>query len=314
MVELLLLLLPVAAASGWYTARRGMASKTQKQPPQIAPVYFKGLNYLLNEQPDKAIDLFIELLDVDSDTVETHLALGNLFRRRGEVDRAIRIHQNLIARPSLNREQRAQALLELGQDYMRAGLFDRAENLFLELTELKLYNEQAYIYLLEIYQQEKEWQRCLDVAEKISESHYPSRPNAVAHFYCELAEQMLSQQNVIGCGGLSQTCPAGTAKQCAGVAITGRDRIYPGETADRWSNCYSRLRTTIPSILSEVLPRLVECYKKLGRQPELFEYLQQLYQRHHCTEAMMILSEMIVEKEGEGAGCGCLAQTSGRDT
>ncbi|MEW8498538.1 MAG: tetratricopeptide repeat protein, partial [Candidatus Thiodiazotropha taylori] len=190
------MLLPVAAASGWFAARRGVAVKSQKQPQEISPVYFKGLNYLLNEQPDKAIDLFIKLLDVDSDTVETHLALGNLFRRRGEVERAIRIHQNLIARPSLSREQRAQALLELGQDYMRAGLFDRAENLFIELTELKLHNEQANIYLLEIYQQEKDWKRCLEVADRITVSHYPALHNSIAHFYCELAEEQLRQQNM----------------------------------------------------------------------------------------------------------------------
>ncbi|MEJ2123258.1 MAG: tetratricopeptide repeat protein [Alphaproteobacteria bacterium] len=195
MLEFLILLLPVAAASGWVAARRSLAVKQQKQPQDISPVYFKGLNYLLNEQPDKAIDLFIEMLDVDSDTVETHLALGNLFRRRGEVDRAIRIHQNLIARPSLNREQRAQALLELGKDYMRAGLFDRAENLFIELTELRLFNDQAYLNLLEIYQQEKDWQRCLDVTAKINSLRDPTLNNAIAHFYCELAEGQLRSQN-----------------------------------------------------------------------------------------------------------------------
>ncbi|MCU7891856.1 MAG: lipopolysaccharide assembly protein LapB [Candidatus Thiodiazotropha sp. (ex Ustalcina ferruginea)] len=300
MLELLLLLLPVAAASGWYTARRGMATKKQKKPQEISPVYFKGLNYLLNEQPDKAIDLFIELLDVDSDTVETHLALGNLFRRRGEVDRAIRIHQNLIARPSLSREQRAQALLELGQDYMRAGLFDRAENLFLELTELRLYNEQAYVYLLEIYQQEKDWLRCLEVAEKITVSHYPTLHNAIAHFYCELAEQMLSQQNIAAAEGYLKR-----AQQVQRSNV--RALLLQGEIDYTRGDCRSVVRLLRqvedydPVYLSEVLHRLVECYRKLGLQQELFEYLQQLYERHHCTEAMLILSEMVADKEGESA-------------
>ncbi|MCU7932259.1 MAG: lipopolysaccharide assembly protein LapB [Candidatus Thiodiazotropha sp. (ex Codakia rugifera)] len=300
MLELLLLLLPVAAASGWYTARRGMVTKKQKQPQEISPVYFKGLNYLLNEQPDKAIDLFIELLDVDSDTVETHLALGNLFRRRGEVDRAIRIHQNLIARPSLSREQRAQALLELGQDYMRAGLFDRAENLFLELTELRLYNEQAYVYLLEIYQQEKDWLRCLEVADKITVSHFPTLHNAIAHFYCELAEQMLSQQNIAAAEGYLKR-----AQQVQRSNV--RALLLQGEIDYARGDCRSVVRLLRqvedydPAYLSEVLPRLVECYRKLGLQQELFEYLQQIYDRHHCTEAMLILSEMIADKEGESA-------------
>ncbi|MCU7906419.1 MAG: lipopolysaccharide assembly protein LapB [Candidatus Thiodiazotropha sp. (ex Epidulcina cf. delphinae)] len=300
MLEVLLLLLPVAAASGWYTARRGMTPKKQKQPQEISPVYFKGLNYLLNEQPDKAIDLFIELLDVDSDTVETHLALGNLFRRRGEVDRAIRIHQNLIARPSLSREQRAQALLELGQDYMRAGLFDRAENLFLELTELRLYNEQAYIYLLEIYQQEKDWQRCLEVADKITVSHYPSLHNSIAHFYCELAEQMLSQQNSAAAESYLRRAQQIQRGNVRALMLQGRIDYTRGDYRSV-IRLLRQVEENDPAYMPDILPRLVDCYRKLGQQQALFEYMQQLYQRHHSTEAMLILSEMIADAEGESA-------------
>ena len=152
---LLCLLLPVAAFSGWWIGRRGQRSAGQLSSG-LNPDYFKGLNFVLNEQPDKAIEVFIRMLEVDSETVETHLALGNLFRRRGEVDRAIRIHQNLIARPTLNMEQRSNALLELGMDYMRSGLLDRAEGLFLELIDSGSHLNQAYSQLLEIYQQEKD--------------------------------------------------------------------------------------------------------------------------------------------------------------
>lgn len=122
------LLLPVAALSGWYAARREQGSAPVL--PRLSPDYFKGINYLLNEQPDKAIEVFTRMLEVDSETVETHLALGNLFRKRGEVDRAIAIHQNLIARTNLTDEERTLALLELGIDFMKSGLLDRAEGLF----------------------------------------------------------------------------------------------------------------------------------------------------------------------------------------
>ncbi|MCK5387306.1 MAG: lipopolysaccharide assembly protein LapB, partial [Gammaproteobacteria bacterium] len=118
--ETLFLLLPVAALSGWFMGRRSLLKK-DSGCSDIPLNYLKGLNFLLDEQPDKAIDLFIQMLEVNSETVETHLALGSLFRRRGEVDRAIRIHQNLIARPTLLPAQRAHALFELGQDYMKAG-------------------------------------------------------------------------------------------------------------------------------------------------------------------------------------------------
>ncbi|MDY6992503.1 MAG: lipopolysaccharide assembly protein LapB, partial [Pseudomonadota bacterium] len=145
MIELLWLLLPIAAASGWLVAK-------QRDMPQsmhpLSPYYFKGLNYLLNEEPDKAIDAFIKIIEIDNETVETHLALGALFRRRGEVNRAIRIHQNLIARPALSPQQRFSAMLELSQDYYRAGLLDRAEYLFQELTHSQEHQIYAYHQLL----------------------------------------------------------------------------------------------------------------------------------------------------------------------
>jgi lipopolysaccharide biosynthesis regulator YciM len=126
MINLWPLLLPAAAWSGWWVAKRSSSDKASHQATRLTHEYVVGLNYLLNEQADKAVDIFIKLLDVDSETVETHLALGSLFRRRGEVDRAIRIHQNLIARPQLTVHERKEALMALGQDYMSAGVFDRA--------------------------------------------------------------------------------------------------------------------------------------------------------------------------------------------
>src|SRR6478609_9594774 len=127
MINLWPLLLPAAAWSGWWLAHRSFSEKRVAVSNRLSREYVVGLNYLLNEQSDKAVDIFIKLLEVDSDTVETHLALGSLFRRRGEVDRAISIHQNLIARPQLSLLQRKEALMALGQDYMGAGVFDRAE-------------------------------------------------------------------------------------------------------------------------------------------------------------------------------------------
>lgn len=300
MVEFLLLLLPVAAASGWYAARRSLLVKQQKQPQEISPVYFKGLNYLLNEQPDKAIDLFIKMLEVDSETVETHLALGNLFRRRGEVDRAIRIHQNLIARPSLNREQRAQALLELGQDYMRAGLFDRAENLFLELTELRLLNEQAYINLLEIYQQEKDWQRCLEVAAQINTLRNPSLNNAIAHFYCELAEGQLRLQNTGAAENYLKRAQQVIRSHVRATMLQGQIELARGECKGV-IRLLKRVEEQDAAYLPEILPTLVSCYRKMGLQQELYAYLQELYTRHQCTEAMLYLADMIAEKDGGDA-------------
>ena len=160
-------LLPVAALSGWLLAMRHYKKQPQRHAKAFNPEYFKGLNYLLNEQPDKAIDVFIGLLEVNSETVETHLALANLFRRRGETERAIRIHQNLIARPSLHGEQRLQAMVELGLDYMHAGVLDRAEHLFLELLQQPQPHPEAAKQLMRIYQQEKNGRRQLKWANRL---------------------------------------------------------------------------------------------------------------------------------------------------
>ena len=196
-IDLLLLLLPVAAASGWYAAKRSIDANTHKDNDGFTRPYLVGLNYLLNEQPDKAVDVFIKMLEVDSEMVETHLALGTLFRRRGEADRAIRIHQNLIARPNLSKELRLQALLALGEDYLKAGVLDRAERVLLEFTEIAS-GEIAIIglrHLLDIYQQEKRWDLAINIANKLLTHGEPYQRN-IAHYYCELALQAKAQSQL----------------------------------------------------------------------------------------------------------------------
>src|SRR5919201_5081419 len=150
-----LLALPLFFALGWLAARidiKQLLSESRALPMS----YFRGLNFLLNEQPDKAIEAFIEVVKVDPQTVELHFALGSLFRRRGEIERAIRMHQNLVERPDLGEEQKRVELYELAQDYLKAGLLDRAEELFLKLDGTP-HAESALKFLLEIYQQEKDW-------------------------------------------------------------------------------------------------------------------------------------------------------------
>ena len=160
---ILILLLMAAAALGWLFAQWERSGRHDSSFKQVSAEYFKGLNYLLNEQPDKAIEVFIKMAEVDSDTVETHFALASLFRRRGEVDRAIRIHQNLIARPSLSRMHRAQALFELAQDYLRAGLLDRAESILLEMLDTPPYTDTAFRCLISLYDQHKDWAQALSM-------------------------------------------------------------------------------------------------------------------------------------------------------
>ena len=188
MMELLWLLLPVAAASGWWVARREYVYKRNGAITRNTE-YFKGLNYLIDDKPDQAIAVFTRMADVDRETAETHLTLGNLFRRRGEVDRAIHIHSSLIARSNLTTDQRCQALFELGEDYLRAGLFDRAEELFRELLNQSDYTEVALSRLVHIFQQEKDWRQAMAHSDRLERISGESKRRQTAHFCCELAEE-----------------------------------------------------------------------------------------------------------------------------
>ncbi len=193
MLELFWLLLPVAACSGWIAGSKNklkLSSSRQFKDNTFNQKYIKGLNLILNEQTDKAVDVFIDLFSVDNDTVETHLALGSLFRRRGEVERAIRIHQNVIARPNLCAQQRLNGMLELGYDFLFAGVLDRAENIFNDILKQYPNNIIALQYLLDIYQQQRDWQAAINIALLLKKHSFGSYPDKytknVVHYYCEL--------------------------------------------------------------------------------------------------------------------------------
>ncbi|PKH99655.1 lipopolysaccharide assembly protein LapB, partial [Shewanella sp. 11B5] len=189
MLEILFLLLPIAAGYGWYMGRRSIRHSDSQQTKKLSRDYFTGLNFLLSNESDKAVDLFISMLDVDDETIDTHLSLGSLFRKRGEVDRSIRIHQNLIARPSLTNEQRDIAMMELGKDYMAAGFYDRAEEIFINLVSQDDHSEEAETQLLLIYQVTKEWQNAIDITKRLPRKRQQVLKCTTAHFYCQLADE-----------------------------------------------------------------------------------------------------------------------------
>ncbi|MCG9964941.1 MAG: lipopolysaccharide assembly protein LapB [Shewanella sp.] len=189
MLEILFLLLPIAAGYGWYMGRRSIRQNQSNQRKQLSRDYFTGLNFLLSNESDKAVDLFISMLDVDDETIDTHLSLGSLFRKRGEVDRSIRIHQNLIARPTLTNEQRDIAMMELGKDYLAAGFYDRAEEIFLNLVSQDDHSEESETQLIAIYQVIKEWQKAIDITKRLSRKRQQVLKPITAHFYCQLADE-----------------------------------------------------------------------------------------------------------------------------
>ncbi len=299
-LNLLWLLLPAAALSGWWIGRRAFNSQSNSSSRSMHPEYFKGLNFVLNEQPDKAIEVFIRMLEVDSETVETHLALGNLFRRRGEVDRAIRIHQNLIARPTLNREQRAHALLELGMDYMRSGLLDRAEGLFLELIDSDSHLNQAYTELLEIYQQEKDWANAITIARNLEAISADTYSPIIAQFYCECADLALNQGNMRVVKDQLRRAMSFDSN-CVRASLIEAQMHQKAGKIKQAIKSYKRVESQDSDYITEVIEPLYDCYQKLDRVDEFVEYLRTLINIYGGISTMLMLTGLIAEREGENS-------------
>lgn len=289
--ETLFLLLPVAALSGWIVGRRSSA-KNIPGCRDIPLDYLKGLNFLLNEQPDKAIDLFIQMLEVNSETVETHLALGSLFRRRGEVDRAIRIHQNLIARPTLLPAQRAHALFELGQDYMRAGLFDRAEALFGELMDTGPHSEQALQYLLDIYQQEKDWEQAIQIAQRIETKTGKDLKPIIAQFLCEQADVAHKQGEPARAMKLLKRA-LGFDRDSVRASLLEGEIEFDAGNYKAAIRALKRIEQQDSDFLPETIGPLMHCYQALNSPQEMLEYLKEILHRHDAISIMLVLAELL---------------------
>ncbi len=293
MINLWPLLLPTAAWSGWWIAKRGADGKVKQSENQLSREYVVGLNYLLNEQPDKAVDVFIKLLEVDSETVETHLALGSLFRRRGEVDRAIRIHQNLIARPQLSDFERKEALMALGQDYMSAGLFDRAERIFIEVVELAGDREISSLRgLLAIYQQEKAWEKALDVVQKIEVCTGTPMHCEAAHYYCEIAAQDIKQNSPEKAYESIEQALAIDANSVRASLMLASMEMQAGRYQQA-IQALKRVPDQDSDFLNEIIEPLVCCYRELDSMDECIAYLEQTITSHPSASVIFVIGDYL---------------------
>ena len=290
-----LLLIPVFFGLGWAAARVDMRQVVHESRA-LPRSYFQGLNFLLNEQPDKAIDSFLEVAKVDSQTVELHFALGNLFRRRGETERAIRMHQNLIDLPDLDDRVRLQAVSELGQDYLKAGLLDRAEEMFNKLLGTS-FEEEAKRNLLEIYQVEKEWLKAVQIARELPDvaSH-----RDIAEFYCELAANEIMRSKPDAAREYLDSAMQENRK-CVRASLLQGDLLLqegkPLEAIDAWQ----RIEQQDPAFLSLVAQRLLEAYRKLERRDEGIALLSGYLERYPSLDLLDVVYQLVLESEGNEA-------------
>jgi len=293
-----LLAFPLFFAFGWLAARidiRQVVTESRALPNS----YFRGLNYLLNEQPDKAIEAFVEVVKLEPETIDLHFALGGLFRRRGEIDRAIRMHENLLEREGLAEELRLRAMAELGQDYLKAGLLDRAESVFGRLLETP-HHRTARRFLLEIYVQERDWEKAIEAAHSLEKDC--SRPlNAeIAHFHCEigmleaakgnaeLAGQHLQQALKINRQSVRANLMLGDLDAAAGrhEAAIADWRLVEAQSANH---------------MALVLDRMLASYRQLGRLDEGVQWLRALYARHPTQDVFNALYLVVSENQGAEA-------------
>ena len=294
------LLLPLAALTGWVVGRRGGQRHGDTQVSRLSSTYFRGLNYLLNEQPDKAIELFLHIAELDKETFETQVALGHLFRRRGEVDRAIRLHQGLVQRNDLSDQQRVLALLALGEDYMKSGLLDRAETVFTDLARIDERAPQALKHLLGIYQAERDWERAIDNATRYEEVTGEPMGKLVAPFECELAERHRANGELDAArAAIARAYQADAGSVRAGI-LEGRIEAGAGNP-DAAIRAYERAARHDPDYLPEFLPSLLSCYGEVGDTAGARAFLAEMSEHYRGIAPVLALTGLIEAQEGAQA-------------
>lgn len=293
-----LLFIPVFFVLGWITARvdiKQLLSESRSLPRG----YFNGLNYLLNDQHDKAIDAYIDVLKLDPESVDLHFALGNLFRRRGETERAIRVHQNLLLRSDLPKDQRDHANFELGQDYLKAGLLDRAEETFGLLVN-SIYSVDARRALLQIYQLEKEWMRAIESAVALQESGAGTRQKEIAQFYCELAQDEILNTHIEAAIELLEKAHATDRSNVRATILRG-DIFLANNQPEQALQTWRRVEQQSVPHVSLVAARIMDTYKALQRAPEGMNLLKNYLEQAPSIDLLEVLYQASLEVEGREA-------------
>jgi len=272
----LLLVLMLAVACGWLLGRWQQSRSKEADKNQLPEAYYRGLNYLLNEQPKQAMDMFMQALDDDSEAIDTHLALGKLFRARGDFSKATRVHQNLLARPALESAQQLLVQFELASDYMAAGLFDRAERLLNELliessTEIR---KKSLLLLLELYQREKEWSQAISTAEALLAMQVNSMAPIIAQYLCEVAEQSFKQGDQVE-ARFALKRALGHDRACIRAYLLLAELDVETQQYRDAIKTLKQIKKQDAGYLAESMPVLQDCYRQLGQEKYFHEYLME---------------------------------------
>ncbi len=289
-------LLPILGiVLGFFLARR--RCRRQKKKLHFSNDYFQGLNYLLNDEQDKALDIFVELVETDWETIETSLALGALFRRKGEIDKAIKLHQNLLARPSLPLEYKSMVLFSLAKDYLQAGWLDRAEALFIEVVESDEFTREAQQCLMDIYQQEQEWENAINIARRFHNRNDTGLSATTAHYYCELSQKVLLQNDLKEAEALA-TQALTTDKNCVRASILLADLAINRGRYQKAIRFLRQVEVQNVLLIPLVVEKLILCYRNISNLTKALSFLRGLDKKYNDIYLVPVLTGLIEEIYG----------------
>ena len=314
MIELLFLLLPIAAAYGWYMGHRSAQKDREDFSNKLSRDYVTGVNFLLSNQTEKAVDLFLNMLqkqeaenEIESDSqFEAELTLGNLFRSRGEVDRALRIHQALDRSPNYTFEQKLLAKQQLAKDFMAVGFYDRAENLYITLVDEPEFAEGALQQLAVIYQKTKEWKKSINVAEKLAKIAPKEDNIELAQYYCEYVQALPNGHKENPQQILQQALKV--APGCVRASMMLADLNIAQQDYQSAVRILENVLNQNPNYIGEVLPQLKECYRQLDQLDNFELFLIRVTQEIRNSSVELALADLIAEKDGRSAAQGKVYQ------
>jgi lipopolysaccharide biosynthesis regulator YciM len=290
-----LLALPLFFTLGWIAARVDI-NQLLSESTTLPAAYFKGLNFLITDQHDKAIEAFIEAVEANADSLELHFALGSLFRRRGEVDRAIHLHLNLLEKRELPEPQKMAVTAELAQDYLKAGLLDRAEELFKSLDDSR-YKQPALRALLEIYVREREWEHAIDSAKELERlSGVPFRKE-IAQYYCEMAmKSILTNDHHTARHELEKALDAN--KGCVRANILLGDMEAADGAHKVAISIWKRVEFQKPEYLGLVANKLLASYRAIGKLDEGMAQLRNYLQTYKLPSLQAVVYDAVLAEQG----------------
>ena len=309
----LLALIVVAMLSGYLLGRRDLRKNKQSHSAQkLSREYFVGLNYLLNEQTDEAIETFIKALDLNNDTVDTYLALGSLFARRGEVEKSIRVHQDLLARPSLTSAQSQRVQLELAKDYMQAGLFDRAEAMLSEMARNNHeYRPDALQQLLKIYEQEKEWVKAVAVGEELRKAGGDQYVVVLAHFYCEGAQICIDRNDRVSARKAIRQAFTRDRNCVRASLLLARMEFDDG----RYRDCIKALEKVALQDIRYVpltLELLEQAYQRMGNMRGYTAFLGRCLNERPSAAVVLAMTRVLASERGDEPALQFLTEQLGK--